>query len=404
MELTSARKTRLAVAFFIGLSLPLLLLLLGFGANLSSRTHSHLIGDFPAFYAAASIVKQGLGPELYSFELQKEVQSQIPELANTGFSEGKFLAFAYPPWFAFLLAPLAFLSFYQAKLLWGSLMFGAILLSAKTLASIFKQGYLWTLAVFLGFAPLYSATIGGQNSALSLFLLIVTLYSPNRLLAGIAFGMSFYKPQFAGVVCLSILLRWLLCFSKPESLAELRRVFPKKFFLGASTVSFALVVGSVFFVDGWSLLTWLEATREFAAEESRVNLSLAVSLYGFLKVLNLNLGGVVGLIVAALFMLFSFATSERLKKNSLFLHAILFSPHTVYYDVSLILPALLKYFGDSWLILVILGVSHGLVIYKLEALWSFHVCGFLTLIAVLLLVFEVFGMKKCEPTKIHLRA
>lgn len=147
-ELTDARIQRLGWAFAVGLLISILLYL-AFG----EREQSALFrGDFQAFYAAAEIVWSGRGQELYDYALQREIQNR-----HWSDFEGQFYIYAYPPFFALALAPLAVLPPLAAKMLVSGILLacliGALLLMRET--SPFVQRHFVFVLFCLGFCGIY---------------------------------------------------------------------------------------------------------------------------------------------------------------------------------------------------------------------------------------------------------
>ena len=71
--------------------------------------------DFTAFYMGGTIVRQGLGAQLYNTDLQFYIQHSI--LAGYPHGDG-ILSFNYPPHVAFLFVPLSFLPLKIAYICW----------------------------------------------------------------------------------------------------------------------------------------------------------------------------------------------------------------------------------------------------------------------------------------------
>ena len=139
---------RYSLALALGLGLGWLLYLVA-GEREGSAV---LRGDFPAFYAAAELVWSGQGAALYDFEQQRALENRIwPDFA------GDYYVFAYPPFFALLLAPLAALSPLAAKALTSLLLVAALLGALRLLRPIsdfVRQKFAFTLVYLLTFAPL----------------------------------------------------------------------------------------------------------------------------------------------------------------------------------------------------------------------------------------------------------
>lgn len=162
-------------------------------------------GDFPAFYAAGSIVADGDVAELYDFERQRLEQEEI--------FESGFLAFAYPGYVAAIYSPLALLPFRLAYLI-HTIAAGAAVGVSVVVARSFSptaRRYPWLVAAAALLAyPLLRAVLGGQNTAFGLLVIVVAwaLLSARRdLAAGLIVSLLAYKPQFlipiAGVLFLA---------------------------------------------------------------------------------------------------------------------------------------------------------------------------------------------------------
>ncbi|MCB0319940.1 MAG: DUF2029 domain-containing protein [Bdellovibrionales bacterium] len=186
-----------ALVFTIGISIALL-----FGALTPQLPGSMLeSGDLPGFYVAAEILQRS-PHRLYDFELQRQIENELWPHFN-----GHFLAFAYPPYTAVLLSPLALLPPHDAQLIF-------ILINAIALAWSFRILYLMhdtRPENFLAFAlilscatPVAISLVGAQNSCLSLLAIVLTLRgirpdanTLHQCMAGLGSALLLYKPQFA---------------------------------------------------------------------------------------------------------------------------------------------------------------------------------------------------------------
>ena len=226
-------------------------------------------GDFPSFYAAGSIVADGRSDSLYDPETQAEAQAEL-----LGDEDG-FLYFAYPPFFAVPYAGLSAAGYRTAFLIHTALMF-ALLWGAVRLVRPFLPGLIRStdhevavVAASLAFYPLLRAMLGGQNTALTLFVVAATwrLASDGRdLSAGLVLAALLYKPQF-GVVLLVLVLfgrRWRVGLG---------------WGLGAAGLYAAGVL-----VSGWGWVGgWLDQVRSFDESNIEANGDLMVSAVGFFR-------------------------------------------------------------------------------------------------------------------------
>ena len=239
-------------------------------------------GDYPAFYAAGEIALDGDWDHLYDARTQQSAQSGLVDD-----SEG-FLYFAYPPPVAAVYAPLAGLtyrwSYLAHTLLMALALWGAIAMARPMVPLVDR----FPVAAFAGALltyPLFRAVTGGQNTALTLLLIVAAarFEREGRLgAAGIAVGLMLYKPQF-GVVFLALLIarrQW-------KSAASASVVG------GVMWAVSALLLGADW-VSGW----WSQAA-EFARLNADVNAPNLVSLPGALGHVFGTAGDVVGWLGAA---------------------------------------------------------------------------------------------------------
>lgn len=207
--LTSARFLRLiALAGVIGW---LLAFLVHFATleSLTDRDGEPIGGDFVSVYTAGRLVLEGHAADLYDLRLQQKTQGVIVgEAAYRG-----LCSFVSPPGVAAAFAPLALLPFR-----WAYLVYTAVLLAAFVAALRLLRPHLpalrdhWGTVVGLSFLfyPFCITITGGQNTAIS-FLLMAATYAYLRrgddTRAGLALGLLLFKPQFALLVGLLLLVR-----------------------------------------------------------------------------------------------------------------------------------------------------------------------------------------------------
>lgn len=329
----SGRPGRLpAWGVLIGLSIGLVVGLLTTDGvvTISGR----LGGDFQAFYGAGRIAAAGDWENLYDHERQREAQEPVWEQGTD-----TVLYFAYPPAIALLYAPFTALEFRWSFLLHTLLMVGAVALSLHLL----KPGFPWlrdhmpeALAAALFFYPLMRATLGGQNTALSLLLLVATwrLVADGRwMAAGIALAALFYKPQYAVPLAGLFFLdrRWRVLVG-----------------VGLGLVIAYALNASLMGVD-WPFTWWNQAV-EFARLDAAVNRFNSVSWVGFFQAVrgpSDPLGLAIGWALAVshlAFLVYFWLWAERTDWAARFavtsVGILLISPHTMYYDAGLLLLAL----------------------------------------------------------------
>lgn len=324
------RLNRLSLALGLGL-------LIGIGvywATGKSAGSALFRGDFPAFYAAAEIVWTGRGTELYNFDLQGNIENRHwPDFA------GSFYIFAYPPFFALLLAPLAAFPPLVAKGLAMSLMLlaflGALLLYRQS-SPFLRHHFYFSLFYGLSFAPLLMAIVGVQNTALTLLIFAFYDWARGRdhpALAGLVASMLLFKPQFGG-----LLFVYLLARGRRSELYGWAIGALLLYLLGAGVLGFS-----------WPLI-WLEAATRFGDLNFTINdhnmISLAGLSYWAFEFFwgDGHVGLPYGYTLALGLLLLAF-WSMKLDKEGFDLAPpliLLLSPQTLFYDVSIALYAWIK--------------------------------------------------------------
>lgn len=127
--------------------------------------------DFTIYYAAGTMVRRGLGHELYDNAKQFRVQREFASGVTNRFAA---LPFNHPPFEAVFFVPLSYLSYHAAYLLWG-----AANLVMLAVLPVLLRPYVpllqivpwpaWLLAS-LAFFPVFLALMQGQDTILLLFL------------------------------------------------------------------------------------------------------------------------------------------------------------------------------------------------------------------------------------------
>ncbi len=240
-------------------------------------------GDYPAFYGAGVIALDGDWDSLYDAEFQQQAQAGLVD------SDQGFLYFAYPPPVAAAYAALAGLEYrwsYLAHTMLMALALAGAVQMARPLAPVVDRYPVAAFAVALLTYPLYRAVTGGQNTALTLLLIVAAarLERAERWAAvGVIVGLMLYKPQF-GLLYLALLVirrRW-------------RAVAAASAVGGAMWAFSAAVLGAGWFAD------WLSQASEFARLNADLNAANFVSLPGALGHVFGTAGEVIGWTFAAL--------------------------------------------------------------------------------------------------------
>ncbi|HEX8324584.1 MAG TPA: glycosyltransferase family 87 protein [Tepidisphaeraceae bacterium] len=184
--------------------------------------------DFLAFYTAGTFVKDGRADELYDLQkvaaFQKEVATAAGLDIKVDYDGRKFGPWWNPPFYAWVFAPLALLTYAQALAVWTTLnllaLAGAIGLLVRMLVPAWldtdAQGRPvdWRTTGLVPFAlllsmPFIQAISHGQNTLISLLLLslIATFWRNKRaILAGACCGLLAYKPQLAAAVSVVLVI------------------------------------------------------------------------------------------------------------------------------------------------------------------------------------------------------
>jgi len=164
-------------------------------------------GDFITFYLAGKIIQEGKGTKIYDPEYQKRVQNQIlaPEEMKG------LLYYINPASVAVTYSVFSFLPYRIAFHTHTLIMISFFILGMFALKSQLKGiSSDWWLAGLLGMVwmPMMHTIIGGQNAALTFFLLCwgyVAIVKNQQGKAGLALGLLLFKPQY-GVPLLGLLL------------------------------------------------------------------------------------------------------------------------------------------------------------------------------------------------------
>lgn len=167
--------------------------------------------DFSNFYTAGKILRIGQGHRLYDLSLQQSVQREFSEAAAI---HGRPLPYPRPPFEALIFLPFSYLSYAMAYAMWVGL--SAMLVGGT--ASVLRKripelaGIPWWLyyALYFSFYPIVSGFILGQDSALMLFFFgMVSVYwlEGKDFSAGCFLGLALIKFQLVLPLILILLLK-----------------------------------------------------------------------------------------------------------------------------------------------------------------------------------------------------
>src|ERR1051325_3999593 len=313
------------VAVAVGLLLGMTVFLVPELGSLSDAANP--FADFAAFYTAAKIQ----WTSLYDLNRQYEIQSGFAAPGE------RMVPFYYPPFFATLFKPLAWLSYGQAfaaMLLFDLLLLGLALTILIRHLDLSRNQARWLIfTTFINFA-VYFCLLKGQTSFISLLLLVLYVVAVNGSLerhyhAGVWTALLCFKPPLAivtvGVLCVRRYWNALLTFAVCLAV------------LGA--ISIALV--------GWSgIAAWLEISKRVASGEAmdyahnHHNLRAIIYFLAGSAVRDFIWIGVTALLFAVIVAYARRPNCDPTAWAIIWIAALVSAPYLHFYDLTLlILPA-----------------------------------------------------------------
>ena len=166
--------------------------------------------DFTVFYTAATILRNGLGHQLYDehvqYEVQKSFAGQIP-------SRRAPLPYIHPPFEALIFLPLTLLPYRQAFMAWDllnvAMLFGVALLLRRSVSAL-RLIPPWEFVLgALAFFPVFVCLFQGQDAILQLLLCALgfkALKKEADVLSGCWFALATFKFQLMVPVVLLLFL------------------------------------------------------------------------------------------------------------------------------------------------------------------------------------------------------
>lgn len=290
-------------------------------------------GDYPAFYAAGTLVAEGRLDDLYDTASQSAAQA---ELMGT---EDGYLGFAYTPHVAAAYAPLASLPYRASYVVHTALMVGALVLALQLIRPMVRLVDEWfaaSLLVTLASYPVFMAVGGGQNTAITILCLAGVwrgLADDREMAAGVAVTLLMFRPQYALPV-----LGLLLLGRHTRAVATAA--------VGAGVL---WVVNAALYGVDW-VTRWMAEVEPFLDATAVANARNAISVLGFGRAvlgvdapLALALGGVAAIVVAGVLSFVwwrgAFDLDGRMALTATGL--VLLSPHALFYDAGVMLITLL---------------------------------------------------------------
>ncbi|HEX5368734.1 MAG TPA: glycosyltransferase family 87 protein [Dehalococcoidia bacterium] len=154
-------------------------------------------GDFITFYAASDLVTHGHADRAYDLQTIHQAETEA-----AGKDIGTF-AFHYPPTFLLIVGGLSLAPYLLALAVWLAVTALALFVAARHWLN--ESVVFWPAVAFPG---LYQNAIDGQTGFLSAALLAggLLLLKRRPLLAGVLLGLITYKPHFAPLVFVALLV------------------------------------------------------------------------------------------------------------------------------------------------------------------------------------------------------
>jgi hypothetical protein len=326
-----------ATALLIGLVAAYLALTRG--TDVSIKIH-----DFMEYYSASHLVVTGHGGNLYNFPVLGQVQSSLAYPLWPGKS---VLPFLYPPYVAVALAPLAALPYEAAFLAWLALncvLFFSVCFSLERYAGLTGRCALLLRLGAVCSLPVFMALGLGQVSILLLALFTLAFFALRAGrdgIAGVALALALVKPAYVVPFLLVLLVRrrWraLAAFGLSTVVLALAAVPFCGLSVNVTYVRTLLTVGS------WQGHSGGVAVRDVVIAPATYAAQWNHSFAGFVQLLlpsRAALVGFVGFAGIALVYLARFARRDPDIEIPLGLAAIvalLISPHTLAYDLTILL-------------------------------------------------------------------
>lgn len=297
-------------------------------------------GDFLQEWIGATIVGSGNGPRLYDAEYARQVQHDAA-LLGFEWSPHEYYPIVYPPFYYWLLSPLALWGLQTAAIIWcllNGLAFSiALWLLSRYAASDWQKPTEWIALSVFYFPLLLSLNMGQKSGLLTLIFVgsFVLLTEGRRAASGIVAGCMFFKPHLGLVLFPTMLLKrrfaFIIAAALPVTLGLLISLM-----MGSEACQgfFNVCVNAASYAStpGYSL-----------ANSHTIWTAVAMALPSTPPATSLVVAWTIALAVVLVLLLISLkrARSDD-RQNRLFFSAIivgtvLLAPHFYTYDLSLLL-------------------------------------------------------------------
>ena len=306
------------------------LLLAYLAAAIGQLFHSHHLifesgagvgGDFVNPYAASIAALKGDPASVYDIHRQ-----HLQEVAVMGGKDSGVLGFHYPPMYLLIVLPLSMLPFIASWVVFETVTLAGYLAVLRRIAPV-PVG-LW---LAITFPAVIINFMCGQNGFLTTALIGGGLLLLDRwpLLAGFLFGLMAYKPQFAILIPLALIVarRWRALIAT-----------------AISAILFAAASLAVFGAPTWrAFIGGLAFTQKIVLERGAIDFSTLQSIFGAIRMW----GGGVDVAYAFQAVVAIYAASAvvwvwqagrpfALKAATLAVGSLMVSPYVLQYDLVLL--------------------------------------------------------------------
>ena len=324
--------------------------------------------DFSNVYAAGTYVLEGRPALPFDAPTQYAREQAIFGAATP------FYGWHYPPFFLFIAAVLALLPYLPALALWQGATLALYLICIRAIVGAFSpsprpagrgkedaivaRNSLWLLLA-LAYPAVFINLGHGHNGFLTAALIgsALVLLDRRPIAAGIMFGLLAYKPQFGLLIPLVLIAtgRW------------------KTFTAAAATAALLVVAATlVFSKEVWpAFLASTEFTRTVVLETGNTGWHKIQSVFSWVRMWGGSLplayaiqAAVTLALAAAVIWLWRSAASFPVKAAGLVIAALLATPYSLDYDLTVLAPAMAFLAAD--------GLARGFLPWEktmLAALW-----------------------------------
>lgn len=292
--------------------------------GLVDRSGTPLGGDFISFYAAGHLANDGRSSDAYHAEPHGAV-----ELAITGQTQGPYFSWHYPPTFLLGVSLLSLFPFLWAFLIWQGSTFALFAWAARNIVA--RRNYFWLTATFTGS---FVNFLNGQTGFLSAGLLGVFASNIQRRpgLAGVAMGLSTFKPHFVLAMAITTLAarKWRAIVSSAITVLLM---------IAATALLFGTEVWSTF-------LEGMPATSQLMLRDGGPGWHKMISVFTALRQFGVGLApamaahivvaGVVSLLLASLWWRTPDETPNTIGQAATALATLIITPYALDYDLAIV--------------------------------------------------------------------